>query len=343
MSAGGVIGGAFITLLAPAIFASVVEFPLLLALSLLAVPEARRLCHSRLALPVAAVLVAAVLTVQLTGSVEYRDRSFFGVVSTRLVGDGDYRVLVHGTTVHGAERLADIGTEDTRPEPLTYYAKDGPLASAIAIEQDKRERPLAIGLVGLGVGSLACYREAGESWTFYEIDPAVVAAAKNPDLFTFLSSCAPDAPIVAGDARLSLAREPKGGLDALVVDAFSSDAIPVHLLTREALRLYADKVTGDGVVAIHISNRFMELASVVAAGAAEEGLFAARQLHIRPPDDAAEQKLSSDAVVIARGPAHLAPYFAAGWKPLYPHPGVSAWTDDYSNVVGAIMRKQGLL
>ncbi|HEX9903836.1 MAG TPA: fused MFS/spermidine synthase [Propylenella sp.] len=345
MSAGGVLGGAFASLAAPVLFESVVEFPLLLALSLLVVPEARDLLRGRRGLALGGLVAGALVLVTAIDKVEYRDRSFFGVVSTRVVGDGAYRVLVHGTTVHGAERIVGqtVGEGAARPEPLTYYAEGGPLASGIALEQARRDQPLTVGVVGLGVGSLACYRRPDEAWRFYEIDPAVITAATNPALFTFVSICARDAAIVPGDARLSLTQEPDGALDILVIDAFSSDSIPVHLLTQEALKLYAEKAGSDGVVLMHISNQFMELGSVIGAGAAAEGLTAARMLHIRPEAETAEQKLSSDVVVLARNPARLEAYLARGWKPLRKREDVAAWTDDYANVMAAILRREGLL
>jgi hypothetical protein len=271
---------------------------------------------------------------------DHRDRSFFGVISTRTIGEGKFRVLIHGTTVHGAERLSDVG-EGTDPEPLTYYAADGPLGTAIRLEQSRRKGRISIGVVGLGVGSLACYRRDGESWRFYEIDPAVVRVAKDPRLFTFLSACAPEAEVIAGDARMTLATQEKESHDVLLIDAFSSDAVPVHLLTREALRLYATNVGPGGIVLMHVSNRFMDLANVVAATAAAEGLAAARMTQERTPRERAEQKLSSDVVAIAADPQLIAAYLDAGWRRLE-HSAADAWTDDYSNVIGAILRKRGI-
>ena len=342
MSAGGVIGGAFTTLAAPLLFDSVIEFPLLLSLALLIVPEARKLLRRKLALPAAAALLVGAFYLDSFTGVEHRDRSFFGVVSTRLTEGESIRLLVHGTTVHGAERMADVEA-GVRPAPITYYDADGPLAGAIAIEQQRRATPLAVGVVGLGVGSMACLGEPGESWRFFEIDPAVIRAATDPKRFTFLSSCAPDAPIVAGDARLSLKAEPEGALDVLVIDAFSSDAIPIHLMTREALALYMSKLAPDGVLVMHISNQFMELASVVAANAEAEGLLAAGRLHRPASGDGGWLELSSEVVALARDPALIDAYVAAGWKPLKPRADVSAWTDDFSNVIGAMLRRQGLL
>lgn len=346
MSAGGVLGGAFTSLAAPVLFDQVIEYPLLLVLAFLVVPEARKLLRPRLALPGLALLLLGLAALQASGRVEYRDRSFFGVVSTQLSPDGAFRLLGHGTTIHGAERLADLsalGTPGARPEPLAYYVSGSPLAAGIELQQARRSAPLAVGVVGLGTGTLACYSQPGETWRFYEIDPAVISVATDPRRFTFLPACAPQAEIVPGDARLTLAREIGRRFDVLVIDAFSSDAIPVHLLTREALRLYAGRVRPDGIVVLHISNRFLELASVVAANAAAEGLSAARRLDPGAPVGSERPIFASDVVALARDPSQLAPYLEAGWSPLRLRAGVAAWTDDYSNVVGAILRKQGLL
>lgn len=346
MSAGGVLGGAFTSLAAPVLFDQVIEYPLLLVLAFLVVPEARKLLRPRLALPGLALLLLGLAALQASGRVEYRDRSFFGVVSTQLSPDGAFRLLSHGTTIHGAQRLADLsalGTPGARPEPLAYYISGSPLAEGIELQQARRSAPLAVGVVGLGTGTLACYSKPGETWRFYEIDPAVISVATDPRRFTFLPACAPQAEIVPGDARLTLARESGRRFDVLVIDAFSSDSIPVHLLTREGLRLYAERVGPDGIVVLHISNRFLELASVVAANAAAEGLSAARRFDPGAPAGSVKPIFASDVVVLARDPSQIAPYLQAGWSPLRPRAGVAAWTDDYSNVVGAILRKQGLL
>jgi SAM-dependent methyltransferase len=262
-------------------------------------------------------------------------RSFFGVHRVVTTETGDFRLLLHGTTLHGAMRLRDReGRPVERPEPTTYYHPQGGLADAIRAAQQGRPA-IRVGAVGLGTGSLAWYARPADSWTFFEIDPDVVEIARDPNRFRFLAN-APPVAVTLGDARLTLQAVPAGSLDLLVIDAFSSDAIPVHLLTVEALRLYAAKLAPGGRLALHISNRNLELASVVAANAAEAGLTAVirRDRDVAP----AEQRTASDVVILAADPASLAG-LGAGWKPLAREPGVRAWTDDYANVFAALWRR----
>lgn len=348
MSVGGVLGGAFTSLVAPAVFDSVAEFPLLLIASLIVVPEMRALVFRRrlLGLTVAGVGALVFAAIGFADKAELRERNFFGVLSTEISGTREFRVLMHGTTVHGAERLADFDLPPPmRPTPLTYYAEDGPLAQGIRMARvAKPGGTLSVGIVGLGTGSLACYSEPSDRWRFFEIDPDVARIARDRRYFNFLSRCAPDAQILAGDARLTLEREANGAFDVLVIDAFSSDAIPVHLLTGEALSLYARKVASDGVVLLHVSNRYLELLSVVAATAKAEGLSGASLIHLRSDEDFTQRLLSSSAVAaIARDPSTLDPFSAAGWKPLVADSSVAGWTDDYSNILGAMLRMQGFL
>lgn len=273
MSIGGVLGGAFTSLAAPVLFDSVLEFPLLLAAALLAVPECRALARRPIGSVLAGIALLPLAGLHLTAAGEYQERSFFGVLRTKTAQDGAFRLLLHGTTLHGAQRLSEINSPNAvRPEPLTYYGADGPIADGLRLARvASPSGALDVGVVGLGAGSLACYAQPGDTWRFFEIDPAVVRMAQDPAWFTFLHVCAPAAPIVQGDARLTIAAEPKSSFDVLVLDAFSSDAIPVHLLTREALRLYWQKIRPGGVLLVHISNRYMELESVVGATASAGG------------------------------------------------------------------------
>jgi len=340
MSVGGVLGGAFTTLLSPLIFTTVLEYPFLIGASLLALPEMRAMIRRR---PQIFALVGLVVAVALwTGSsrVIDRERSFFGVVTVSVSPDGNYRILSHGTTIHGAERIAEAAASADRPEPLTYYTAEGPLASAITAHRGRLGRPVNVGIVGLGAGSLACHAGEGDKWRYYEIDPAVVRVATDPRHFRFLSACTPAAPIVLGDARLTVMREPDGLFDVLVIDAFSSDAIPVHLMTREAIAGYFAKLAPGGIVVLHISNRYMELRSVLAAIAEEENLAGAARLDLRGAEETRAMRKSSEAVVLARSLDDIRQFLAAGWEPLKTDPAnpVRAWSDDYSNIVAAIMR-----
>ena len=193
-------------------------------------------------------------------------RSFFGIYSIR-PGPDNSRLLVHGTTVHGVQNL---GSPERERMATTYYVPLSGVGLAMDGDAEQLFGPGArIGIVGLGTGTLACYARPGEQWTFYEIDPAVVRIARDPQRFTFLSSCKPGRPIKVGDARLLIEGEPPATTDLLVVDAFSSDAVPMHLLTREAFADYRRLLSPSGLLLVHISNRYLDLMPVVAAAAAD--------------------------------------------------------------------------
>ena len=267
-------------------------------------------------------------------------RSYFGVY--RVMQQGDYNILMHGTTLHGAQKMRDENGEavvDTTPG--TYYHPASPMAQAVGIVRQaltSGDRKGHYGVIGLGTGSLACHAEAGESWRFFEIDPVMVGIARDTDNFSFLSNCQPNPDIVLGDARLTLSKEPDGSFDLIVVDAFSSDAIPVHLMTAEALRLYLAKLAPDGIAVLHVSNRYLDLEGVLAATAPlvshVQGLVVA--------DDEADgsyASTSSTVVVFAKNEKALEPFRALkdvhelGAKRLRP------WTDDYSDVIGPFLSK----
>ena len=268
-------------------------------------------------------------------------RSFFGVHQVVETTDRSHYILYHGTTIHGAMRVRDeagnpaLGT----PEPLTYYYFGGPISEAIEAARGWRGKLGEIAVVGLGTGSLACHRREGEQWTFFEIDPEVVRIARDPKLFRFLSACAPSALTVLGDARLTLAVKP-GQYDLIVLDAFSSDAIPVHLLTREAFAGYLSHLTPHGVIVAHVSNRHMELVSVVGAVGAAEGLTAYAKQDRAANDFAHDYRANAIVVALARDSADLGDLPSRnGWQPVAKR-NVTAWTDDYSNLLGAIYRRK---
>jgi spermidine synthase len=341
MSFGGILGGAFTTLLAPILFTRVLEYPILVCAAVVAMPETRALIRRRRLIVVPAVVAAIVALWAVDRNVIHRERSFFGVLTVLADVDKRYKVLLHGTTIHGAQRLDDHAEAGGRPEPLTYYTAEGPMASTIAGHRDHLGRPISVGIVGIGAGSLACHARQGDSWRYYEIDPAVIRMATNPEYFSFLSTCTPKAPIVVGDARLTVMREPDGTFDVLVIDAFSSDAIPVHLMTREAIAGYVAKLAPGGILVMHISNRYMELRSVVAATAALENLSGAWFHHRRSDDEIKALRAESQVVVLARSQDDIQRYLEGGWEPLDAKNAepVRAWTDDYSNLVAAIMRR----
>jgi len=263
-------------------------------------------------------------------------RSFFGVHRVEETSDGRFRVLHHGTTIHGAER---IGADPAAPpEPLTYYYFGGPISEGIAGARSAQNGLHQVAVVGLGAGSLACHRQGLERWTFFEIDPEVARLARDPRHFRFLSSCAPDAEIVLGDARLTLAKSPKQ-FDLIVLDAFSSDAIPVHLLTREALRSYLARLAPRGMILMHISNRHMELGSVAAAVGAAESLAVLIKTDDKAQAFKSDYRAAALVAALARDPNSLGPLRVTdGWKSM--PSTVTPWTDDYADLLGAIWRKK---
>lgn len=344
MSLGGVLGGLFCGLLAPLLFNSIVEYPILIVAGLLCRPGFTGI---RLPGPVRAGLTGAVVVglIALIVTEQQRSdsvRSFFGV--NRIVDspDGRFRVLVHGSTVHGAQRLRqdDGSLVAGRPEALSYYYTGGGIADGIeAVRQVRGGRLGAVAAIGLGTGSLACQTRPGENWTFFEIDPEVARMASDPARFGFLAACAPTARIVLGDARLTLADAAPASLDLIVVDAFSSDAIPVHLMTTEALALYQSRLKPGGAILFHISNRNMDLGPVVTATAHARGL----STWIRPTRQTAEltalRKYSPHVAMVARRPEDVGLSAEQGWV-AQPAPGrARAWRDDYADVIGPIWRK----
>ncbi|MCZ0736528.1 fused MFS/spermidine synthase, partial [Phreatobacter sp. AB_2022a] len=259
-------------------------------------------------------------------------RSFFGVHRISVTDDGRFKQLAHGTTVHGIERIAATG----RPEPLSYYHAAGPLGQAIAATRERLGRPIRVAVVGLGSGSLACYAVPGDAWRFYEIDAEIERIARTE--FSFLRQCAPEAPIILGDARLTLADGEQGAADLIIIDAFSSDSIPSHLLTAEALAVYRRKLAPGGLVALHVSNRHMELSPAVAATAAAQGLAARGIAYVSPPEAVEAKRFSATVVVVAEQADSFGRLDAAhGWQPV--RSDARPWTDDYSNIVGAIIAR----
>jgi hypothetical protein len=266
-------------------------------------------------------------------------RSFFGVFKTYESPAGLYRVLMHGTTIHGVERVRDdFGEPITgRPVPLSYYHERSGIGRAVKSVRERKDAPIRMAVVGLGAGSSACLVEAREGLTFYEIDPLAVRIARDPAYFHYLQRCAPAAEIVLGDARLTLADAADGQYDAIVVDAFSSDAIPIHLLTREAMAIYAKKLTPHGVVIVHVSNRHLELVSVVAGIAQANGLVARS---LRADEEVGNDYMyATTTVAVARADADFGALAKAeDWELVEPDPGQWVWTDDYSNIIGAVIR-----
>jgi spermidine synthase len=299
---------------------------------------------SHYVLTFAGIIAASLMFVVLFGADSgKRDfvRSFFGVHKVMESDGGQFRVLKHGTIEHGAQRIRDAhGNPITgRPDAITYYHAKSPMVQGLEAARTKRGGPINVAVVGLGTGTLACRMHPGDQLTYYEIDPAVVRIAKDPKRFTFLSECAPDAKIVIGDARLTLADAPDGQYDILIVDAFSSDAIPTHLLTREAMAIYKDKIKPDGMVLMHISNKHMMLAPVV-AGIAEANDMVSRANDSDEGYDDDNHIFGSLVVAVARNDEDFGPLARSDkWVEQEADEDEWVWTDDYSNVIGAILDK----
>lgn len=382
IAVGGVLGGVFNVLVAPTVFTSTWEYPLVLVLACLARPWPRRrhLLDPRTilravgfagalflltggagaGLPTPVVLgVAALLMVLLSpalgraplwlalclGTVYvlrvaqepearetlHAERSFFGhyrVFAQR--GPESYHVLTHGSTLHGAQSRA----EGRERAPLTYYVPFGPLGDVFATTGiAPRERRIAV--VGLGVGTAAAYATEGERWTFFEIDPGIERIARDPRLFTYLADSPAPTRVVLGDARLSLAQEAREGAptyDLIVLDAFTSDAVPVHLLTREALDVYLSRLAEGGRIAFHVSNRYLRLEPVLAALARESGL--AVRVGAWSVRRGKPYENSSTWVVLAREERDLGGLADdRRWREAKPDPAVRPWTDDHSSIL----------
>jgi hypothetical protein len=269
-------------------------------------------------------------------------RSFFGVNQICETTDRHFRVLKHGSTIHGAQRLttADGQPVTGSPAPLTYYHDHSAMAPVIDAVRARKGGPIRAAVIGLGAGSLACRMGPNEAWRFFEIDPTVIEIARDPHRFIFVSACAPNLAVVLGDARLTLAQEPDAAYDLIVVDAYSSDAIPVHLATREAMAIYKAKLAPHGVVLMHISNRHLELRSVVFGIAAANGLKTWLWSNPDDHDDYDNFFFASDVVIAAEQPADIGTLSdAKTWVLTAPNPSVRLWTDDYSNVAGAFLRR----
>ena len=284
----------------------------------------------RFALSVGAILVAGALLAP-GDRVLHQERSFFGVNRVEAEPGGFHR-LVNGTTTHGGQYLSP----GRALQPTTYYHRSGPIGQFMT-GVPRAGRTDRVAVLGLGGGGMACHARAGERWTFYEIDPTVERMARDPRLFTYLSDCPGRREVVLGDARLSLAGAADRSYGLIVGDVFSSDAIPTHLLTREAVRLYRSKLAADGVLALHISNRYLQLEPVAAERAGDAGLACLSQ---DEPEAAARRvpgKAAAHWVLMAASPALLGPLASdTRWGRCRSEPGAEVWTDDFSNVVEAL-------
>jgi hypothetical protein len=288
--------------------------------------------------PLAAALAAGLLLSQFRPGAEgllHQERSFFGVHRIYETEDG-FHVYEHGTTLHGRQSLDPA----RRRVALAYFASTGPIGQLFSTFAFS-DRLRSVAVLGLGAGTLATYSRASQAWDFYEIDPAVERIARDPRLFTFLADAPARCRVVLGDARLSLAAASES-YDLLVTDVFSSDAIPVHLFTREAFELYLERLAPSGLIALHITNRFLDLEPVVAAIAADLGLVGLRQWdEAIPAEEGRLGKSASHWVVLARSEAEFGRLAQdPRWSAMGSVRPARAWTDDYSDLWGVFRLRE---
>lgn len=383
MATGGVLGGLFTALIAPLIFPTVIEYPLMLVLACLLRPAIRtNRPRLRVLLPVLLVALvllpvglasgnrlmaiylgslSLILLSAFGGAVGFaflrtprriglglgsfvlggalllasqqdvliRKRSFFGTLKVVTDAQNGFHLFYHGTTLQGAQAIAP----ERRTEALTYHHREGPLGQVFELLEPSS--PRSIGVFGLGVGTVATYVRPQDTMIFYEIDGNVQQVAQETDWFTYLHDCPGTVRVILGDARISVANAPDQSYDLIIQDAFSSDAIPVHLLTREAFRLYAEKLNDSGLLALNITNRYLHLEPVLAALIEDAGLVGL----IRQDTDISQEarqskKFPSTWVVATRQKQDLFGLWEdSRWRPLQKQAGIRVWTDDYSNIL----------
>jgi hypothetical protein len=304
--------------------------PLLITLLVLPIVIAGFRSPRRLALLVTILWVAGARSREYGGSILLRERSFFGVYEVRSSPLGTQHSLVHGTTLHGSQWREP---ENRRTTPTSYYTGIGPLGQ-LFIAHEGFDDTARIGVIGLGAGTVACYAKPTQPWTFFELDPLVERIARDTSYFTYLTQCAPHARVVHGDARISLREERDFNYDLLIMDAFTSDAVPVHLLTREALAMYLRKLAPGGLIAFHISNRYVDVEPVLAVLAREAGVVALSQGWQPPGEDAAYWLVNpSRWLLIARDSAAFGTLLEdERWVPPRLRENVDPWTDEFSSV-----------
>jgi hypothetical protein len=386
ISFGGMLGGFFNALVAPVVFSSIAEYPIVLGLSCLVIPAAVRnapsrrqwttdlafalvvavlafasvfvnnrlgspirglilggsipalLAFSQRRLPmrftacVACVLVSGAFVEGGFGRAVYATRTFFGVYRVHVDERLNHHIMLHGTTLHGMQS----SLPERRHESLSYFHRTGPLGQVFA-GVPVAAQASEVAVAGLGVGSIASYAGAQQRWTYYEIDPAVETLARDTRYFTYLEDCGARCTVIAGDARLSIARARPQQFGFIILDAFSSDAIPMHLLTREAMALYLSKLAPGGVIAMNVTNIHLSISPVVARVAREEGLSVLWQAEPPTAGSMKVGKFPSEWMVMARDARDLGTLTSdPRWKaPVVPQ-STPLWTDDFSNILSVI-------
>ncbi len=285
----------------------------------------------------ATLLSLAVFTRLGEGRLLHIERDFFGVKRIVASADGGVRTFYHGTTVHGIQQTNPAYAE----EPLAYYHRSGPIGDIFRAAQAKGQAQ-RVAVVGLGVGATACYAEPGQDFTFYEIDPAVARIAADPAYFTYLAKCRGRYEVVLGDGRLTLAGAPDGAFGLILLDAYNSDAIPTHLLSREAVRLYRSKLAAGGLLAFHMTNRYLNLEPLLARLAADAGWACRARSEGESEIDEAAQAMGAtpaEAVVMARTDADLGILGGMSrWRRPRVRADVRVWTDQYSSILSVLRR-----
>ena len=290
---------------------------------------------ARFALGLAAICIAANYYGDVSLKTVHQERGFFGVLRVNTLAQGRAFSLFHGNIRHGIQiHSTNVAV---RRKPLLYYYPTGPIGQVF--QELNLPQPLAqVGVVGLGVGSLAAYGRAGQEFTFFEVDPLVAKIAQDPRYFSQLHDCPANLRLVLGDARQTLAREPDQQFNLLVLDAYSGDSPPLHLLTREALELYLAKLAPRGVIAFHITSDYIQYELVLGRLAKECGLAGRVQYDVQVPEQERQQgKEASMWAVLARGEDDLRRLPQdPRWQPLQVSPHVPVWTDDYSNIFSVL-------
>lgn len=287
----------------------------------------------RYALALGVILLSARFDPILNRNVLHAERNFYGLLRVTTDDAGRFHELRHGNTLHGAIDVTRAGGS----EPLSYYWLGSPVAEVLGMRY--RLKPdMDVAVVGLGVGALAWYGRPGQQWTFYEINPAVIELASDTTMFHFLAKSPADSvALVLGDARLELRNAPDSAYDVIVLDAFTSDAIPMHILTQEAIGMYLRKLRHDGVLVFHISNRYLDLAPPIAATGATHGLHAFVRAQQVDEAQAPERVESSEWLVMVREVDDFALVGSPLWTAIDPAEA-RPWTDDYSNIWSAFIR-----
>lgn len=289
----------------------------------------RRWRHAAYAGTALALALVAYLSDFSGGKTLFKDRTFFGVIEAYDDPNG-LRYFLHGTTNHGAQHR----DPEHRRDPLTYFHRDGPTGDVWKALAEAGRIPKDIAVLGLGAGTLAAYGEPGQHFTFYEIDPVVAKVAQDKNLFTYLSDTGATYNIVVGDGRLKIKSAPDASYDLMVMDAFSSDAIPLHLVSREALQLYLTKLKPDGILAFNVTNRFVDLRSILGNLAADAGL----STYYRYDAGESPNRSLSEWMIMTRNDAALPDALKTGeWEPWGEDENYPIWTDAYSNLLGAVM------